>query len=112
MEVSKGSVYLLEKKKKKMQRYQRKKVKIGLFLKDYLTRAGEVKLTFDHINEIKQYLGIKRLLYLLRVYKKLAGERTDKTQKKKKVFDPFENNQAIPGNHIIICKKILDIIFK
>jgi hypothetical protein len=40
-----------------------------------MTRPGESQLTFDHINKVKTLFGIKRLLYLLRIYIKLAGEK-------------------------------------
>ena len=80
-----------EKLKRKQQRYQRKKLKIGVLLKDLMTRPGTNKLSFDHINDLKTWLGVKRLLYLLRIFMKLAGKRREeKPQPKGKTFDPFE----------------------
>ena len=56
----------------------RKKKKIGVFLKDLMTRQGHLKITFEHVNDIKNFLGVKRLLYMLRVFMKLAGKRPEK----------------------------------
>lgn len=81
-----------------------------------MTRPGEHQLSFEQINKIKQMLGIKRLLYLLRFFMKLAGKRKDENPQKnktikRKIFEDFEEASK-QDNHIMVCKKILEVIFK
>ena len=59
-------------------------MKIGLLLKDLMTRQGAIKLSFESINDIKNMLGVKRLLYMLRIFMKLAGKRQDKQKQQPK----------------------------
>ena len=101
--------YNMEKKRKKKERFNRKKGKIGLLLKDLLTRKGNENLSFLEINQLKQFLGVKRLLYLLRFFMKLAGRKQTQEGNKKKLFNPFEKEPDF--NHIVAGKKILDVIF-
>jgi len=71
-------------------------------------KSGDLILSFDEINNIKSFLGLKRFLFLLRIFNKISKNKKEE-KKTKNMFDMVIEEKL---NHIGICKKLMDILFK